>query len=559
MKRLLLVLLTFGLCLGCEGQISEPPRVIDPPPPVCRAGRCVEDPGEILPAAASAYPRLSHRQYENTLQALFDLTEPPGLAASFQSDPRGSSNFDNAADVLQVTSNHWEDYQRGAETMAGRILSDPAVRAAAVRDTDGDVDAFVSQFGQRVFRRPLTAAEASTYRTLFDTGSERYPDEDVFTAGVAFVAEAMLQSPFFLYRPEAGPLQSANDDISVEHVVLDDWQLASRLSYFLWDSMPDDALFAAATAGSLREGDGLRTQASRMLDHPLAAAKILDFHRQLFEFELYGLVTRPDLAADIGAKMRREAERFVQDVAVDNDGGLRELLTSSHTFVDADLAAIYGLEGSFDSTFRRADLDPEERAGLLTMPGFLASHSGETAPILRGVFINLRVLCANLPEPPDFDPPVFEGVTRRERIDSVTGEGTCGASCHAGVINPVGFALENFDDNGHWRDEDSGLPVDAAAEYVFQIDDEPVHWDGPQEMGQAIVESSDAHECYVQNWLEFGFGRGLDSGDLELVRTIGEGSRTESWSVKEILVALVDSVTFRTRAPQRDVEEEAGE
>ncbi len=272
------------------------------------------------------------------------------------------------------------------------------------------------------------------------------------------------------------------------------------------------------------------------------------------------MVTRADLPADIGAKMRAEAERFVQDVAIDNDGGLADLLTSAHTFVDADLASLYGLEGTFDETFRRVDLDPARRAGLLTMPGFLASHAGDSAPILRGVFINLRVLCANLPEPPDFDPPVLEGQTRRERIDSVTGEGTCGASCHAQVINPVGFALENFDDEGRWRDEDNGATVNAAADYLFQVNSETVRWDGPQEMSRAIAESVDAHECYAQNWLEFGFGRGLDSGDLELVRTIGEGSRTESWSVKEILVALVDSVTFRTRAPQPDAAaEEAGE
>lgn len=541
-------------CEGSIGDVPEPDR-----PPVCRAGRCVDDPGEVLPAESSAYPRLSHRQYDNTLTALFDLEEAPDLATSFEADPRGSSNFDNDGTVLDVTPNLWSDYQRGAESMAQRALSDPAVMAAAVRDNGGDRDGFIAQFGQRAFRRPLSSAEETTYRELFDAGQTHRPGASAFDAGVAIIIEAMLQSPHFLYRVEEGPVQGATSAVPAEHIALDDWQLASRLSYFLWDSMPDDALFAAAAAGRLTDGEELRTQALRMLEDPRADAKILDFHSQLFEFDLHGAVRSSELGENIGRSMRREAELFIEDV-IDSDGGLNEILTSSHTFVDRSLANLYGLEGDFDETFQRVELDPTQRAGVLTHAGFLASHAGDAAPILRGVYVNLYLLCANLPEPPDFDPPVLEGTTRRERIDSVTGQGTCGQTCHYEVINPVGFALENFDDVGRWRDTDNGEPVNAEARYAFQVDLENVTWNGPAQMARAIARSADAHECYAQNWIEYGYGRAVSSGDLELVRTLGLGSREEGWSVKRLIVGLVDTLAFRTRAPQTDAaEEEDGE
>ncbi|HEY2735650.1 MAG TPA: DUF1588 domain-containing protein [Polyangiales bacterium] len=246
--------------------------------------------------------------------------------------------------------------------------------------------------------------------------------------------------------------------------------------------------------------------------------------------------------------MRTETERFIHDALFDHDGSLQTLLTANYSFVNSDIAKLYGLSGSFGSDFVRTDLDATQRAGLITQPGFLTYRSGDTAPILRGVFINLKFLCANLPPPPVFTPPMMTGVTRRERIDSVTGVGTCGEGCHAHLINPAGFPLENFDDVGRFRTMDNGEPVDAASSYPFK--DGTQSYDGPIEWSRAIAASREAHECYVRHWLEFGYGRSYDDADAPLVQRIADASRQSQLSVKQLLVQLVQSPSFRNRASE---------
>ncbi|MEM1414216.1 MAG: DUF1592 domain-containing protein [Myxococcota bacterium] len=363
-----------------------------------------------------------------------------------------------------------------------------------------------------------------------------------FTAGMAIVAETMLQSPHFLYRIEHGALEGGV-------IALDDHQLASRLSYLLWDTMPDAELFRAADAGELRSTNALAAQARRMLDDPRAEEKLLDFHRQLLDLHIYDDIRLDGFPATIGVTMREEAERFLSEVLFVERGGLNEVLTASYSFVDADLAALYGLSGSYGDALERAELDPTQRAGIFTQPGFMASHDGDAAPIHRGILINLKMLCTELPAPPVFDPLELVGDTRREQLDSITGEGTCGATCHAQFINPVGFAFETFDDAGRWRTEDNGFPVDATAQMVFQ-DGSRHRWDGPVELAAAMAGSQRVHECYVGNWIEYAFGRPLQIGDEGLRQGLARESR-EGLGVKEIIVRLVTSELFTQRRQER--------
>jgi hypothetical protein len=206
---------------------------------------------------------------------------------------------------------------------------------------------------------------------------------------------------------------------------------------------------------------------------------------------------------------------------------------------------LYGLTGSFGAELTRAELNAEERAGILTQPGFLMSHAGDTAPILRGVFVNLKLLCAELPPPPVFTPPKMSGTTRRERVDSITGLGTCGEGCHAKVINPAGFPLEYFDNLGRYRTEDNGKPVDGKASYAFAAGEQEVN--GPVEWAQAIASSREAHTCYVRHWLEFGFGRAYAKADAALVARIAAASQDTDKSVHELLSMLAQSQSFKTR------------
>jgi hypothetical protein len=251
------------------------------------------------------------------------------------------------------------------------------------------------------------------------------------------------------------------------------------------------------------------------------------------------------LPSGIGQTLRSETEQFVRATLIDKPGTFSELMTASYSFVNRNTASLYGLTGTFGDTLTRAELDPKQRAGLLTQPGFLMARSGDTAPILRGVFVNLKLLCADLPPPPVFTPPTMTGTTRRERIESVTGPGTCGEGCHDEVINPAGYPLEYFDNQGRYRTQDNGKAVDGTAHYMF--DDGVKDVDGPVQWARAIAMSQQAHACYVRHWLEFGYGRAYADEDAPLVERVAAASQRDGRSVRELLSLLVQSPSFRAR------------
>ncbi len=464
--------------------------------------------------------------------------------SSFTTDPQTRTKFDNNGGELDVSRGLWGDYQVASEQLAADLVADSSrmaklVPASLPTDPKAKARAFVTAFARRAYRRPLTAPELDAHVALFEQGAALFPAVDAFTAGVQLTVQALLQSPHFVYRVERGTADAKGT------IALDQYAIASRLSFMLWDSLPDDALLAAADGGKLNDASERKAQALRMLADPKAKSKLADFHKQLLELGRYDDMHPKGVPAGIGAEMREETQRFVADVVIDHDGSLKDLLTATHSFVNGDLAALYGLTGSHDSTWKRAELDPMTRSGLLTQPGFLTYRSGDTAPILRGVFINQKILCAALPPPPAFMPPMMTGTTRRERVNSITGKGTCGESCHARLINPAGYPLEYFDDVGRYRNQDKGKAVDAAAEYTLS---DGVHsYDGPVQWGQTIAHSSEAHACYVRHWLEFGYGRAYAAGDAPLIARIGEASRTQSLSVRALLVELIASPTFTTR------------
>jgi hypothetical protein len=340
-------------------------------------------------------------------------------------------------------------------------------------------------------------------------------------------------------------VEQANPANPAGIAALSDYEVATRLSFMLWDAPPDATLMAAAKAGQLQTPQQLAQQAERMAKDPRAAEKLLEFHRQLLELRGYDTLTPAGLAAGIGPMLRNETEQFVRATLVDKPGNFADLMTASFSFVNRTTAPIYGLTGSFGDTLTRAELDPAQRAGLLTQPGFLIARSGDTAPILRGVFVNHKLLCADLPPPPVFTPPTMTGTTRRERIESVTGPGTCGGGCHAEMINPAGYPLEYFDNQGRYRTQDNGKAVDGTATYPFL--DGLADVDGPVEWARTIAMSRDAHACYVRHWLEFGFGRSYTEEDAALVERVADVSQRDGRPVQELLSLLVQSPSFRAR------------
>lgn len=556
MKRCLAIgsLLVLG---GCSGVIGDAVGEEDPGgtdgSSVPRCGRSVcGATGEL--ASATAFPRLTHLQWENTVRDLLQLGGRPNLSGTFEPDTR-LSFFDNNTRALRVSGDLWADYQAAAEQLAesvavdsqalGRLLpsglpSDPGERARA----------FIREVGRRAYRRPLSEEELGAYVALFEQGPAHFPGMDAFSGGARIVLEALLQSPHFIYRIELG------DGSEGDTVFLDDFEIASRLSYMIWNSMPDDALLDAAASGLVHTPDQIAAQASRLLADPRGRDMVERFHAQLLNWGLYRNISKdpsdfPLYYAGVGEDMYEEAKAFVQDVVLESGGSFYDLLTAPHTFVNSGLAAIYGLEGSFGTTLSRASfdaMDQPERGGLLTQLGFLASHGGLTGSIHRGVFINHRILCTELPPPPDALPPIpaDDGMmmTSRERIEMHTGPGTCGASCHGSFINPVGFAFESFDSFGQYRTEEMGLPVDSSG--TFEFPDGPVTFDGAEEFTRAVADRVQAHDCYAKHWIEYALGRDTAGSDLDLVQSLGDAS-LEGLAIEDLIIELVKSEEFRSR------------
>jgi len=494
-------------------------------------------------------PRLSHRQWENATQQILQLPAPSGLSAAFLDDAT-TGVFDNNGAELSVGGVLWGDYQRAAEALATQVTDDPAALARIVPDdlpTDSErARAFIRHIGLRAHRRPLTTEQEDAYLVLFTTGPTHEPDLEPFVAGVRVVLMAMLQSPHFLYRVEL------SDELSGGRIPLDDYEIASRLSFALWNTMPDEELLDAAASGELSEPERLDEQVDRMLLDDRATEMVVRFHDQLLDTRSYADIDRTGFDAwdpELPASMMAEPGHFVRAVFGEG-GGLRALLTSPYTYADERLARVYGQTVSGDA-FVRIDLDPSQRAGLLTQSGFLARNAVATAtdPIHRGVFINHRFICAQLPAPPNDIPPIPppDGVRRtlRDRIDRHTGPGTCGARCHGTMINPIGFAYEHYDPLGVWRAEDNELPVDASAQYAFE--DDPIAYDNAVQLAGVLAQQTVVHNCYSRHWLSYLYGRRTTGADDILVRRIGASSQEEDLDLRSLIAALVTSDAFLAR------------
>jgi hypothetical protein len=500
----------------------------------------------------SRFPRMSHTQWENTVKDLFYLAEAPGLATSFDADPP-LGRFDNSTARLTMTGGLWQDYQRAAETMAEQITADAETMALIIPDGLPDeaparARGFVEAFGARAFRRPLTTAEADRYATLFAQAVDHFDNLDEFTAGVRITISAMMQSPHFLYRTELA------SDARGGAIQLSGHEIASRLSYAFWNTMPDDALFAAAAAGDLDTVEGVRAQALRMFDDPRTRDSFAHFHEQMFVLREYDDLDKntdkfPEWRRELGGMMRTEVERFLDSVVFEGDGTIGDLLTSTRAFVNDDLAAIYELEGDFGDDFVEVELDPKTRAGFLTRLGFLTRNATRTEPdpIHRGVFVNLDILCRPLSAVPNLpDNLMFVGETNRERIESVTGPGTCAEGCHGTIINPIGFSMEHYDAIGRYRTEDNGYPVDASSTYVFP-DGRSLTFDNAVELSQLLAAEPDPHACYVGNLLEYFYGSEVDERKFALVTEMTDLSLGANASIRELVASIVTSESFRFR------------
>lgn len=506
-------------------------------------GSGATDPGTRSVAASTRVARLTHRQYANTVRDLFGIDDD--VTSGFAPDALNGFAFDTSVD-LRVDARLGPQYRASAEALAERAVSETALFERIVGCSTSDAacaDSFIRGFGLRAFRRPLVEAEVTRFRALFDQGAALVASGDAFRDGVRVVVEALLQSPQFLYRAELGSAADSNGLIA-----LDGYEVASRLSYLIWDSMPDAALFELAGAGALGTPEAVRVAAERMLAEPRALEKKLSFHEQAFQFGRFSRIapdsdTYQGLPADLVDRVQLASRRYIEEV-LRNGGGLRELLTAPYAFADAELAPIYGR--SVEGGLARLDFTAGERKGFLMQIGFLASNAYaiKTDPIHRGLFVLRHLLCRDIADPPAgaSETPLPETdvppATTREEVTLLTSQPTC-LGCHL-EINAPGFAFESFDAVGGARVTENGAAVDTSGE--LDIDGRTFAFADAGELVERLADSAEARNCYAAHYLEFAHGRDLAPQD-----TATRDALSAPLSADEVVVGIATSDAFRLR------------
>ena len=598
-----------GLLLGCVEEVIEP---ADPP----------ESPEAASMVAAPL--ALTPTEYNNTISDLLGFPRdagqwppPPAVAEKINPQPppvRGVFGNEVSRPAVwpwifpeELTAEGFEGIEEGQQPSAYQVeeLHKAALHFGAFAlvsprfFTCADWASFapdaqercawesVRRFAQRAYRRPFVEGEEARLEAFWGDLKATSPLDEA----IALTVAGVLESPGFIYRVEVGDETRAVGGRSP----LTGWELASKLSYFLWDSAPDEALFVAADRGELDHREGLEVQARRLLSDPRAREALVRFHAQLLGTDkvlgvsparrafgpVFGVTANPPLDTtgdeiwpQIMGRLRYallyESELFIEEVLFEGEGTLTELLTSNQGWM-TDLT-----EGIYGTSVRRLDreqvskrvsliaasgtrtatltLNPVEfpesqRAGVLTLPSVLTlgSYAVQPGPVLRGVRILERLGCVEFGPPPAgveaaLPPDTIETEgTNRARTAAATSEAAC-AGCH-NTINPPGFAFEHYDAVGRYREMDNGEPVDASG--VLTLGGERLEFTDGVDFAHQLAANNAVRDCYALRWTRYATGEQLES-DAEGLESIQASFRAND-KVSELLVSIVISDLFRFR------------
>ncbi len=498
--------------------------------------------------------RLTHSQYNNTVRDLLGDHSRP--ADRFP--PEDFTNgFKNQLQTQGIPPLLEEAYSASAEKLAlnafraGDVNKLVPCAPSSARDMKCR-DQFVRTFGLRAFRRPLTDGENQRYTALFTAQASK---SGQFLDGARVVVEAMLQSPKFLFHAEDGPDGRFRD-----------YEVASRLSYFLWDSMPNQRLFDAAGNGELKTPEGLEKTARAMLQEQPAKQAVEEFFGQWLRFDraLGAVKDRrryPEFTPELAAMMVLETRMLLGNL-VWNDGNFMDAFTADYSFLNSDLARLYDVtppSGEFELVKFPAEA---RRSGILGQASILASTAGpvETSPTARGIFVREQLLCQHVPNPPPGvnteipEPTAERPLPRRQRMSAHSDNPTC-ASCHR-LMDPIGFGLENFDAVGRWRDKELIEIREGDDERAVKTLELPIDGTGdlagvpnsafsePRQIGRVLAGNRGCQECIVKQTFRYAFGRMETGADRDTVRAAFTTFRDSGFKFKELLVALVRSPQF---------------
>jgi len=525
---------------ACVGEIGDPIGTPGVQPLVCN--------GTTISPGDAPVRRMTQFEYNNTVRDLLgDTTQP---ASSFPPD-EVANGFNNQAATLVVTDLLVQSYMTAAEALAATAATnldtlvgcDPTAIGAAACGAQ-----FIQSFGKRAFRRPLDADSTALLTGVFTYALAQWD----FPTAIQLVIQTALESPRFLYRLEIGLPDPSAPGVSK----LDPYEVASRLSFLLWGSMPDATLMAAADADALGTPALVSAQAQRMLKDPKARDVIQNFHDQWLQLDQLATASKdttlyPSYTPSLEATWKAETLAFVTDVVIDQHGDLGTLLSAPYTMMNASVAAFYGISGGpTGSAFVHVDLDPTQRAGLVTQPSVLAltAHSNETSPTLRGKFIREQLLCEPVQPPPPgiviAPPPVTPGATTRQQYSEHSTDPYC-AKCH-NLMDPIGFGLESYDPLGLWRSTDQGLPVDASGDITGSKDANGTFVGGVA-LAKRLATSNEVRACVVAQWFTYAQGRPAASADACSTVQLQAAFAAANYDIQALLIALSQTDAFLYR------------
>jgi hypothetical protein len=498
-------------------------------------------------AGRVVWRRLNRVEYRNTVRDLLGVDFDP---RDFPSDDVGYG-FDNIGDVLSIPPLLVEKYVAAAKKIADLAVAGPkkdalifTVKPDPAKPKRDAVKTLLETLLRRGFRRPPTPDELERWTKLYEQG-EKF--DASFEGAMKLPLRALLISPHFLFRIEN---ESAIADATGAYPI-SDWEFASRLSYFLWSSMPDDELLDHAKKGSLRNPKVLEPQIARMIKDPRSRELAENFATQWLQIRRleevkFDAKQFPGFSDALRQDMIQEAVLFFEAILKEERSAL-ELLDADFTFLNGRLAQHYGLSASGDA-FQRVKLSDGRRGGVLTMAAVLAATSDpdRTSPVKRGKWV-LEAILGTPPPPPVPDAanlkpePGDASLTLRQRMERHRKDPNC-ASCH-NRMDPIGFGLENFDAIGVWRDRDAGKPIDASAALP-----DGGKFNGPTELKKIIQARKDQFvECLVEKMLTFGLGRGVEHYDGPVIKDLSTSMSKNGYKLSTLVVDVVKSYPFQYR------------
>jgi hypothetical protein len=506
--------------------------------------------------------RLNEAQYKNSIATIFS----PEIKVPGRFDPplRDHGLLAIGDGKAVVSASGIEQYELRAREISAQVLAEDKRKtflACEPKDAQAYDKACASQFfgkyGRLLFRRPLTSAELTGVNTLAAATTEQ---SGSFTKGLEVGLGRLLGSPNFIFRVE----RSIPDKRMPSGLRLDDYSLATRISFLLWNAPPDEELLTAAATGTLRTSAGLDGQVQRLTASPSFQQGVRAFFSDMFAYDQFDGLSKdqtiyPKYTSALAKSAQEQLLRTIVDHLVTQQGDYRDLFTTRNTFMNRGLAALYkvplaqeaGLEGWVPYTFS----DDDKRAGILTLAGFLMldpSHEGRSSPTIRGKNVRELFLCQPVPLPPanvDFSAVQNTGdqvhKTARERL-SLHQENPACAGCHA-LTDPIGLSMENYDALGNYRTQENGAPIDASGTFESKA------YKNVLGLNVALHDSLTAPTCATQRVFEYGVGRSLTQSEQGWLEYAGRAFAADGYRFPALMRRIATSQAFQAVAKERPV------